>query len=152
MKIGVRRARSTREAAETTANEADVGEIDVAVDDVGDDVAHSFAPQGISHCDQGMQCGALGGGKAHGLLERKLNPIAGGGETIAHLGASKRGKVPGLCCSAHRRVASGRRRRRAIKMYRTREAARSQNLGVYRPGRTEATTPATEVQFACGTA
>src|ERR1700730_18325524 len=101
MKIGVWRAGSPRETAETTTNEANVGEIDVAIDDVGDSVAHGFAAQGVCHRDQSIECGAFGVGEAQALLERKLNPVAGRGETVTHVGGTfrKRGKGPKLCRS-----------------------------------------------------
>src|SRR5580698_1476447 len=45
MRIGVGGSGAARETAEATADEADIGEIDVAVDDVSDCVADGFVAQ-----------------------------------------------------------------------------------------------------------
>ena len=47
MEIGVRLARAAAEGAEFASHKTDVGEIDVAVDDVGDDVAREFGAQQV---------------------------------------------------------------------------------------------------------
>ena len=51
-KVGVGFTRATAEGAEFTSNETDVREINVAVDDVGDDVSGQFATQYIGSDQQ----------------------------------------------------------------------------------------------------
>ncbi len=59
-KIGIGFARATAEGAELTAHKTDVGEIDVAIDYISDDVTDEFDAQQIRGCEQAQQVGAFG--------------------------------------------------------------------------------------------
>src|SRR5262249_17321199 len=54
-RVGVGGLRSAAESAETAADKADVGEVDVAVDDVGDAFTDGFAAQMIRRSYHGLQ-------------------------------------------------------------------------------------------------
>jgi len=68
MIIGVGLPALALETTELASDEADVGEIDVAVDDVGDFVADVLGARQIGALDRGPQIVALGGCRAAVLL------------------------------------------------------------------------------------
>src|SRR5271166_5559611 len=55
MEIGVGLARTAAERAEFTAHETDIGEIDIAVHDIADDVADEVAPKRVGRYNQCAQ-------------------------------------------------------------------------------------------------
>src|ERR1700719_603094 len=59
-KVGVRLARAAAEGAEFAADETDISEIDVAVDNVGDDVSDDLATQSVSRDEQTEEIVAVG--------------------------------------------------------------------------------------------
>ena len=74
-KIGVRFARAAAEGAELASHETDIGEIDVAVHDVGDDVAGEFGAQHVGGDQQAEQIVAFGVGERVGLFQRKIGAV-----------------------------------------------------------------------------
>ena len=68
--VGVRLARATAEGAEFASHETDVGEVDVAVDHVGDDVAGEFGAQDVRGDQQAEEIVAFGVGECVGLFQR----------------------------------------------------------------------------------
>src|SRR5712692_6897491 len=68
-RIGVRRSGATYKSAKTATHETDVGEINVAVDDVGDCFSHGFAPQMIRDGDQRVQSRTFRGREPQALLK-----------------------------------------------------------------------------------
>ena len=59
-------------SAKAAANKADVGEVDVAIDYVGDGLAYSFAPQVVRYRHQSLQVRAFGSCQMQALLEKKF--------------------------------------------------------------------------------
>src|SRR5580704_5281036 len=110
MGIGVGRARAARESAEAAADETDIREIDVAVDDVGDRVTDGFAPHLISGSNQGLQCRAGYRRKPQGLLERKFGPFSRDRKKLVDFGRAgigRRLRVDLRGALRHRRVVEG---------------------------------------------
>ncbi len=68
-------ARAAAEGAELASDKTDVGEIDVAVDDVGDDVAGEFGAQYVGGGEQAEQIVAFGVGERVGLFEREVGAV-----------------------------------------------------------------------------
>ena len=66
--VGVGFARAAAEGAEFAAHKTDIGEIDVAVDHVGHQIADQFAAQGVGGHQQTEQVVALGMGQPQTLL------------------------------------------------------------------------------------
>ena len=60
MEVAVRLARAAAEGAELASDKTDVGEIHVAIDDVGDDIADQFAAQHVGGDQQAEQIVAFG--------------------------------------------------------------------------------------------
>ncbi len=69
--VGVGFARAAAEGAELAADEADIGEIDIAIDDVGDDIAGQLATQGIGGDQQAEQVVAFGVCQQQALFARE---------------------------------------------------------------------------------
>ena len=70
--ICVRFARTAAEGAELASHKTDVGEIDIAIDHVGDDVAGEFSAQHIGRGEQAEQIVALRIRQSVGLFQRKV--------------------------------------------------------------------------------
>ena len=70
--ISIGGLRSPAKSAKTAAHEANVGEVYVAIDDVGNRFADSIAPQMIRDGHQRVKTHAFSGRKLQALLERKL--------------------------------------------------------------------------------
>ena len=75
MKIRVRLARAAAEGAELASHKTDVGEIDVAVDDVGDNVAGKFGAQQIRGRQQAQQVVAFGIGQRVRFFQRQVAAV-----------------------------------------------------------------------------
>ena len=73
--VSVRLARAAAEGAEFASHETDVGEIDVAVDDVGDEVADEFGAQQIGGDQQAEQVVAFGVGECVGFFQRQVSAV-----------------------------------------------------------------------------
>jgi hypothetical protein len=73
--IGVRLARAAAEGAELASHEADVGEIDVAVDHVSDEISDKFGAQKIRGDEQTEELVAVGVGEREGFFQRKRGPV-----------------------------------------------------------------------------
>ena len=69
VEVGVRFARAAAEGAEFASDKTNVGEIDVAIDHVGDDVAREFGAQQIRGDQQAEQIVAFGIGQCVGFFE-----------------------------------------------------------------------------------
>jgi hypothetical protein len=67
--VGVGLARAAAEGAELASHETDVGEIDVAVYDVSDDVAGEFGAEHVGRDQQPEKIVAFGVGQRVGLLQ-----------------------------------------------------------------------------------
>src|SRR5581483_1500969 len=74
MKVGVRLARRAAEGAEATADEADVGEVDVAVDDISDRVADAMAADVIGGEHQGFQLASARLRQSHAVVKIQFAP------------------------------------------------------------------------------
>ena len=68
VEVGVGLARAAAEGAELASHETDVGEIDVAVDHVGDDVAGEFGAKQVGRDQQAEEVVAFGSWPAHTTL------------------------------------------------------------------------------------
>ncbi len=73
--VSVGLARAAAEGAEFASHETDVGEIDVAVDHVGDDVAGEFGAQQVGGDQQAEQIVAFGVGQRVGLFQRQVGAV-----------------------------------------------------------------------------
>ena len=73
--VGVGLARAAAEGAEFASHETDVGEIDVAVDYVGDDVAGEFGAQQVGGDQQAEQIVAFGVGQRVGFFQRQVGAV-----------------------------------------------------------------------------
>src|SRR5215469_17744053 len=71
-RVSIGGLRSAPKSAKAAANEANVGEINVAVDNVSDGLTHGFATQMIGDLYQGLQINTLRARKAQTLLEAKF--------------------------------------------------------------------------------
>ena len=67
--ISVGLARAAAEGAELASHKTDVGEIDVAIHDVGDEVAAEFGAQQVGGGEQAEKIVAFGAGKCAGFFE-----------------------------------------------------------------------------------
>src|SRR5262249_34960297 len=88
--VGVRLPALALERAELAVDEAHVGEVDVAVHDVGDLVPHVGGADGIGGGGQSHQVGAGGGKGRLGAHDRGLVAMEGAGEGRALDGAGGR--------------------------------------------------------------
>jgi hypothetical protein len=59
MKIRIGLARAAAEGAKLATNETNIGEIDVAIHNVADDIADQIAPKPVRGYEQGEQVGAI---------------------------------------------------------------------------------------------
>jgi len=73
--VGVGFAGAPAEGAEFASHEADIGEIDVAIHDIGDEIAHEFATQIIRGHQQAEQIVACSVGQQQGLLARDRGAV-----------------------------------------------------------------------------
>src|ERR1700722_901203 len=73
--IGVRLARAAAEGAEFASHEADVGEIDVAVDYVSDEISDKFGAQKIRGYEQAEEIVSVGVGEREALFQGKRGAI-----------------------------------------------------------------------------
>ncbi len=73
--VGVGLARAAAEGAELASHETDVGEIDVAVDHVGDEVAGEFGAQQVGGDQQAEEIVAFGIGQRVGLFQRQVGAV-----------------------------------------------------------------------------
>ncbi len=73
--ISVGFARAAAEGAELASHETDVGEVDVAVDHVGDDIAGEFRAQDVSGGQQAQEVIAFGIGECIGLFQRQVGAV-----------------------------------------------------------------------------
>src|SRR5579862_6258103 len=110
MRVGVGSARPTRKSAETAADEADIGEIDISIDDVGDRVTYGFAPHLTSGSNQGLQRRTGCRRKPQGLLERKFDSFSCDSKKLVDFGRPSIGRRLRLELRGvlrHRRVVGG---------------------------------------------
>ena len=104
-RVGLRVDLALRERAEAAPDVADVGEVDVAVHDVGDVVADGVAPEPVGDGAQRLEVVALGPEQREGLLVGEGPARLGVGEPGPDLGdPSRRGGTRSAC---HARVRSG---------------------------------------------
>ena len=75
VKVCIGLARPAAEGAELASHKTDVGEIDVAVDHVGDDVADEFGAQHVGRDQQAQQVVAFGIGECVGLFQREVGAV-----------------------------------------------------------------------------
>src|SRR5947207_5787433 len=75
MKVGILLARRSAERAEPTPDETHVCEIDISIDDVGDHVADTLAPDKVGCKDQRFKFGAGCSREAQPVLEPELFTI-----------------------------------------------------------------------------
>jgi len=75
VKVGVFLSRPAAECAELASHETDIGEVDVAVDDVGNDVARKFGAQNIRGNQQAEQVIPLRIGQRVRFFQRELGSI-----------------------------------------------------------------------------
>ena len=68
--IGVRLARTAAEGAELASDETDVREVDVAIHDVGDEIAAKFGAQQVGGGEHAEQVIALDVGQCEGFFLR----------------------------------------------------------------------------------
>src|SRR5712671_94571 len=73
--IGVGFARAAAEGAELASYEADIGEVYVAVDDIGDEVAGEFGAQKVCGYQQAEKIVAIGVGQGEAFFERKRGTV-----------------------------------------------------------------------------
>ena len=73
--ISVRLARAAAEGAELASHETDVGEIDIAVHHVGDDVAGEFGAQHVRRHQQAEKIVALRVRERIGFFERQIRAV-----------------------------------------------------------------------------
>jgi hypothetical protein len=59
MKVGIGLTRAATEGAKLAAHEADIGEINIAIDYVADDIADQVAAQCVGSYEQGEQVCAI---------------------------------------------------------------------------------------------
>jgi hypothetical protein len=85
MEIRIRRARAAGKTAEAAADKTNVGEINVAVHDVGDGVADGFAPQSVGCDNQRIKRRTFGCRQLQRLLETEFSTLAGRGKVIAYV-------------------------------------------------------------------
>ncbi len=74
--------------AEAAPDETHIREVDVPVYDVGDRLAHGFAPQRIGHRNQSIEGRALHGCELQTLLEGQFHSAAHGFQALAHTGGT----------------------------------------------------------------
>ncbi len=74
-KVGVCLARAAAEGAELAAHKTNVGEIDVAIDDVGHEVADEFAAQSVGRDQQSEKVVAVGICQQQALLAGKAAAV-----------------------------------------------------------------------------
>src|SRR5262249_144943 len=84
-RIGIRGGWTTAEAAKTAAYKADIREINVAIDDVGDRFPDRFAPQIVRDRDKRLQSVAVGSRKFQSLLKRKFLATQDGIERLLNV-------------------------------------------------------------------
>src|SRR6185436_851516 len=127
-----------REGAEAAVLDADVGEIDVAVHDVGDGVAHVTPAQLVGGEREREQVAPGGGGQALGLGYRDLDAVQRAGQDAADVGchAIENGDQATSVARAHAIPSRGRQRRRA-----TPRAAAVPRRGTRRASRTRGRSP-----------
>ena len=93
-RVGIGVAFALRERAEPAAGIADVGEVDVAVDDERDVVADGVAAQRIRQRRNGLQRRAVGGGQCEVLVVGAVRRIAlGGAQRRGHVGVDPLGSA-----------------------------------------------------------
>src|SRR5262249_26917772 len=73
------------ERAERAVLDADVREVDVAIDDVGHDVARLPPPELVGDQGERVQIAALGAGERHAVLDRHLVTVEGPREDRAEI-------------------------------------------------------------------
>src|SRR5207302_2760071 len=89
-RVGIGGLRPAAKSAKAAANEANVGEINVAVDDVSDGLAGGLAPQIIRDSHQRLQASSFGSRQLQSLLERKVLAAKNRFKGIAHGGRALR--------------------------------------------------------------
>src|SRR5207245_7961010 len=88
-RAGVRRSGATSKSTETAAHETDIGEVNVAVDDVGDRLSHGFVPQMIRNGHQRVQSRTFRGREPQALLKSHLRAVPRFVQVLTHIrGAS----------------------------------------------------------------
>ena len=75
VKVGVFFARPAAEGAELASHKTNVREIDVAVHDVGHDIAGEFGAQEVRRGQQAEQIVALGMGESVRLIQRQVRAV-----------------------------------------------------------------------------
>ncbi len=90
MRIRICSARPSCKPAETAAHETNIGEVQIAIHHVRDDVAHGLAPQVIRDGYQGFQSGSFRGRKLQALVEAKLFPVQHRVEARAYVCLARR--------------------------------------------------------------
>src|SRR4029077_10581139 len=87
-RVSVWRSGAATEAAETAAHETDVGEIDIAIHDVGDGIADDFAAQTVSSGDESLQGRMFRIGQDETLFERQLRTARRSVEDFGNFGGT----------------------------------------------------------------
>ena len=84
-RISIRGTGTAAKSAKAAADKADVGEIDVAIDDVGDGVTDGFAAETVSRGDESVEGWTFSGGEAEGLIESRFGSPENSLESFANL-------------------------------------------------------------------
>ena len=77
MEVSILLARRAAEGAEAAPYKADIGEVDVSIDDVGDHLTNAFAPDAIGGKNQRFQVSAAGLCKQQSFVKAKFVTRAG---------------------------------------------------------------------------